>query len=203
MKRNATSLTNALKSVLQGLGQAHHGEMLSPHAKLSALAAGARDSTNLAPDRLEAAEAPPGGPSRAVARPRRVVLAAGASVGRDAVRYAVDVCDRLSADLVVMSAADGTNADAAIRRTIEALLLPGMSWTMFNCGESDLLCCVRKYVAAHADVMFVVTDAMDLAGVLGVSSRSGGRPQPARQVNVPWVVVAGGRDDEQRAADAA
>lgn len=202
MKRNATFLTNALKSVLQGLGQAHHGEMLSPHAKLSALATGTRDSTNLASGRLEAAEVAAAG-ARALARPRRVVLAAGTSVSRDAARYAVDVCDRLSADLVVISAADGTNGDAAIRRTIEALLLPGVSWTMFNCGESDLLCCVRKYVAAHAGVMFVVTDAADLTGALGVSSRSGARPQPARQVNVPWVVVAGGRDDEQRAANAA
>lgn len=201
MKRNATSLTNALKSVLQGLGQAHHGEMLSPHAKLSVLAAGTRDSTNLASGRLEAAEVAPAG-ARALARPRRVVLAAGTSVSRDAARYAVDVCDRLSADLVVMSAADGTNGDAAIRRTIEAVRLPGTSWTLIGC-ESDLLCCVRKYVAAHAGVMFVVTDAMDLTGALGVSSRSGGRPQPARQVNVPWVVVTGGHDDAQCAADAA
>lgn len=198
MKRNTTSLTRALKSVLQGLNQAHHAELLSPERKLRALASGAAGAAQAVklPEPASGGRMPPG-------RPRRVVLAASPAVSRDAVRYAVDVCDRLQADLVVMSASEGTNADASIRRAIEAARLPGTSWTLMNCNGPDLLCCVRKYVAAHVDVMFVVTDEKDLTGALGVSSSSAGRAQPARQVNVPWVVVSGGRDPMQRAADAA
>jgi hypothetical protein len=174
--------------------------MLSPADKCSALATDT-------PGAVPAAKRP--ATLRDVPRPhgktRRVLLAATPAVSRDAVRYAVDVCDRLQANLVVMSAFEGTNADASIRRVVEAVRLPGTSWTLMHCNGPDLHCCVRKYVTAHADVMFVVTDASDLTGALGLASPSAGNQRSARQVNVPWVVVSGGRDSGQRvrAVDAA
>ncbi len=180
MKRIAKTLRQSLKAALSGLEHAHEGELLGRSAKAAALAD---------PRAADRAATPPDTSVHlaVVPRARRVVLAVGDAIRPEAARYALEACDRLKADLVVMAEPGDTDTDAAIRRSIASLRPRGPGLSFIAC-HVDLLCCVRRYVAAHADVLFVV--ASDADGFAEDLSVQVGGPA-ARGANVPWVVVSG------------
>jgi hypothetical protein len=181
MKRIARTLSRSLKAALSGLERAHEGELLGRSAKAAAL--GGRQAAHRP-------ATPPDTSARlaAVPRTRRVVLAVDDAVRPEATRYALEACDRLKADLVVMAEPGDTATETAIRRSIESLRPRGLGLSFIGC-HTDLLCCVRRYVAAHADVLFVV--ASDADGFAEDLSVQVGGPA-ARGANVPWVVVSRG-----------
>lgn len=181
MKRIAKNLSRSLKAVLNGLEHAHEGELLGRSAKAAALVGHkAVDRRATAPDVSAHLTVVP--------RARRVVLAVGDAVRLEAARYALEACDRLKADLVVMAEPGDTATETAIRRSVESLRPRGPGLSFIAC-HADLLCCVRRYVAAHADVLFVV--ASDADGFAEDLSAQVGGPA-ARGANVPWVVVSRG-----------
>lgn len=181
MKRIAKTLSRSLKAALSGLEHAHEGELLGRGAKAAALAGPKAKAANRP-------ATPPDGLTRlaVVPRTRRVVLAVGDAVQPEAARYALEACDRLKTDLVVMAEPGDAATEAAIRRSVE-LLRPRAPGLSFIACHMDLLCCVRRYVAAHADVLFVV--ASDTDGFAEDLSAQVGGPA-ARGANVPWVVVS-------------
>jgi hypothetical protein len=181
MKRIARTLTQGLKAVLNGLEHAHEGELLGRGAKAAALTrpAGTGGSPLAMPS------------PAAIAPVRRVLLATLKTVRPDAVRFALEFCERMHADLVVAAPVQSREVRAAIRRGMKTVGLPAPKMTFVECG-SDLICCVHRYVAAHAEVLFVVASADD-ALIADDASRSFARQ--VRRPSVPWVVVAGGRGD--------
>lgn len=181
MKRIAKNLSRSLKAVLNGLEHAHEGELLGRGAKAAALAGHkAVDRPATLPDVSAHLTVVP--------RARRVVLAVGNAVRPEAARYALEACDRLKADLVVMAEPGDMDTETAIRRSVESLRPRGPGLSFIAC-HADLLCCVRRYVATHADVLFVV--ASDADGFAEDLSVQVGGPA-ARGANVPWVVVSRG-----------
>lgn len=115
--------------------------------------------------------------------PRRIVLAEPHSVAGPALHYALNVCERLLADLDVLTAAGPS--DAMQRALMQTAARRGLGCRVYLL-DGDFLTMVSRHIAATSGVLFVVTSASGSLAERMAESRSAGPGHP-RQLS--WVVI--------------
>ena len=174
MKRNLRNLMNQLSQAADALRFADAGEMLPLDDKTSLLGV-ARPAPRPAPPRTPA-------PSK-----RRIALVAERQFAPGALEYALNVCERLEADLEVLAGPELKGAEKAVESARKGRPL---HWHLERLGE-DFLSDVASYAWTSHGLLFVVTAAGDRLAER-VADRDGGRLGVPSQV--PWVVVTGERN---------
>lgn len=169
-------LTEQLKNALDAMAFADFGEMLSPSDKGRVLAGVPLDPALRTPPRTAPAPKPA----------RQIVLSLGETLHTAVMDYVVGVCQRMDAELVILS----SNADSAA----DLLATHGEQLAAAHiAARSHLLSgntahAVNQYLHTHPQVLFVVSGGMDdPVHQLMVAGKHGQRHAAAP---VPIVVVA-------------
>ncbi len=162
---------------MNGLASAHLGDYLSDRDKKAALGVPepVRISISLSPQAQQAHE------SR-----RRVALAIQGRVEPKALRYARNACERMDADLDVLTDLPEGGLQAAIESQRADLAQTGHRLELLSLGR-DVLTGILDYARARRGLLFVVVSAED-----AVAERLLARSTDSRHLDVPWVVVTGG-----------
>lgn len=176
-KRRPRGLLADLDQAMQGLAHAYLGDFLPDQAKRASL--GVIEPVRLAValptgDRL----APP-----PVSR-RRVALAVQGKVKSGALRYARNACERMDADLDVLTDLSDGQLQAAIAPQTQPLPA-GHRLEIVRLGR-DLLAGILDYARGRRGLLFVVVSADD-----AVAERLIAGSTDRRHLDVPWVVVTG------------
>ena len=176
MKPNMQRLWKQLTQAANALAYADAGEFMPLDEKKAVLG-------------VTPAEPPPQvtRPSPTVEPRRRVALAAEKGLGAATLRYALDVCARLDADLEVL-AGPGV---AELSQRID-LVRQGrdVNYHVLRLGK-DFLADVTRYAWNTPSLLFVVTGAGDGLAERATNPDAGRLGIPSQ---VPWVVVAEGRN---------
>ncbi|MGE5155059.1 MAG: hypothetical protein ACM3ST_13715 [Bdellovibrio bacteriovorus] len=172
-KRRPRGLLAHIDQAMQGLTHAHLGDYLPDQDKRAALGVAE-------PVRLSIV-LPAGETLRA---PRRVALAVQGQVKAGALRYARSACERMDADLDVLTDLSEGQLQAAIEPQAQPLAA-GHRLEIVRLGR-DLLTGILDYARGRRGLLFVVVSADDAVAerlIAGSSDR--------RHLEVPWVVVTG------------
>lgn len=166
-----------LERAMNGLACAHLGDYLPDEAKKAALgvAPPVRLSVSLCPAAQSAHE------SR-----RRVALAVQGRIAPKALRYARNACDRMDADLDLLTDLAEGGLGSAVAPARADLARAGHRLEIVGLGR-DILSGILDYARARRGLLFVVVSAED-----PVADRLLARATHSRHLDVPWVVVAGG-----------
>lgn len=116
---------------------------------------------------------------------RRVALVAEQSLQPAALRYAVNVCERLSAQLELLA---GPAVDAVEAAVSDACRENRIPWRVIPVG-ADCLAELARYAKTAKGLLFVVASAEDAVVASSVEQRRGGRQRFSGRV--PLVLVAG------------
>jgi hypothetical protein len=116
---------------------------------------------------------------------RRVALVAEQSLQPSALRYAVNVCERLSAQLELLAGPAVNAVEAAVSDACRESRIP---WRVIPVG-ADCLAELAHYAKGAKGLLFVVASAEDAAVAASVEQRGGRRRQFSGRV--PLVLVAG------------
>lgn len=175
MKPSLQRLWKQLTQAADALAYADAGEFMSLDEKKATLGVKPTEPTPH-----------PRRPSPVLEPRRRVALTAERALGPATLRYALDVCDRLDADLEVLA---GPGVPDLSRRIDLALQGRDVTFRVLRLGE-DFLADVTRYARNAPSLLFVITGAGDglAERVANPQGRRAGIPS-----QVPWVVVADGR----------
>jgi hypothetical protein len=166
-----------LECAMNGLASAHLGDYLPDRDKKAALgvAEPIRISVSLTPEAQSAHEAR-----------RRVALAVQGRVELKALHYARNACERMDADLDVLTDLPEGGLRADIEPQRADLAQAGHRLEVVRLGR-DILAGILDYARARRGLLFVVVSAED-----AVAERLLARSSDSRHLDVPWVVVTGG-----------
>lgn len=176
-KRRRRGLLADLDQAMQGLAYAHLGDYLPDQAKKAALGAAE-------PVRLSISLPNGDQPGTLPGAPRRVALAVQGEVRAGALRYARNACERMDADLDVLTDLSEGRIQAAIDPQAQPLPA-GHRLEIVRLGR-DLLTGILDYARGRRGLLFVVVSADD-----AVAERLIARSTDRRHLDVPWVVVTG------------
>ncbi len=176
-KRRPRGLLADLNQAMQGLAYAHLGDYLPDHAKKAALGAAE-------PVRLSIALPYEDQPGTLPAAPRRVALAVQGEVRAGALRYARNACERMDADLDLVTDLSEGGIQAAIGPQVQPLV-PGHRLEIVRLGR-DLLTGILDYARGRRGLLFLVVSADD-----AVAERLIAGSTDRRHLDVPCVVVTG------------
>jgi hypothetical protein len=163
-----------LERALNGLGHAHLGDYLPREDKLAALGV---------PQPVQMSVSLPG-PDEAAGSRRRVALAVQGRVEPKALRYARAACERMDADLDLVTDLPEDGLAAVMQTQSQGLAQGGHRLEVVRLGR-DILSGIIDYARARRGLLFVVVSAED-----GVAERVMARAREAGNLDVPWVVVA-------------
>lgn len=169
------SLSADLKRAMNGLASAHLGDYLSDPAKRASL--GIREPVRLS------VSLPRG--VRAEGSPRRVALAMQGRVEPKALRYARNACERMDADLDLLTDIAESGLKRAIEPQVRDLAQAGHRLEIVRLRR-DVLGGILEYALSRRGLLFVVISAQDL-----VAERVMSQATDERHLAVPWVVVTG------------
>jgi hypothetical protein len=166
-------LLSSLSRALDGLACADLGEYLPQREKEAILGV-----TGVRP--------PLKAPAPAPTRPaRRVALAVQGRLQGGALRYAQNACERLDADLDVLTNLADDRLHAAVASARQDLEPGGHRVEVVHLG-GDVLKGIVHYARERHGLLFVVVSAADAFTDTVVAGHGTGR-----RLDVPWVVVAG------------
>lgn len=160
-----------LARALDGLGYAHLGDYLPQWDKEAALGVAGRP-------------APTDGPLSRQRAHRRVALAVQNQLQPGALRYARNACERLDADLDILTTLSTGGLQEAIEPERRSLVDAGHQVEIIRTGR-DILRGVVHYAQARSGLLFVVVSAEE-----SFSERVMAGFSDSRHLDVPWVVVA-------------
>jgi hypothetical protein len=170
---NKRNLFADLRRALDGLAYANVGEYLPLRDKEALL--GAADPTrSAAPAAVRSAQPQ-----------RRVALAVQGQVQPGALRYARNACERLDADLDILTSLPEGGLRAVIDPERHSLAEAGRRVEIIRLGR-DILRGVVHYARSRSGLLFVVVSAEDAFAERVIAGFS-----DSRHLDVPWVVVAG------------
>jgi hypothetical protein len=173
----------AFRNAWRAAAQVQDGEFLPVWRKVEALdgvrSAGAAASP-VADPREERV-------TRADARRKRVVLAVGDRLHANVADYALDVCERMGADLEILARCDAKPIESMLRGLMPSHRSAVVRVDVIG-SQPDVLRAVRRYVATHAGVLFVVASALEGFEAAIAVDRAG---RGDCSCSVPWVMVAG------------
>lgn len=174
MKKQTGFLAQDLRRAFDALAYAHLGEMLAETTKRDLVSNDSQDPVpGFNPAGITA--------SIPMERRKRVALVVDQRVRSGALRYALSACDRLNADLEVLTNLPATEIEQALaHEDIE----PGLTCQVFRLGK-DRLAGIAKHVRCHVNTLFVVTSATDALADKLVMERPEGL-----DAHVPWLVVS-------------
>lgn len=176
-KRRPRGLLADIDRAMKGLAHAYLGDYLADEDKLRVLEV---------PQPVRMSIALPSGAELAVApsAPRRVALAVQGEVKAGALRYARNACERMDADLDVLTDLNEGQLKAAIQPQVQPLPA-GHRLEIVRLGR-DLVSGILDYARGRRGLLFVVVSADDAVAERLMAGSSG-----RRHLDVPWVVVAG------------
>jgi hypothetical protein len=176
-KRRPRGLFADLDQAMKGLAHAHLGDYLPDQEKRAVLGV---------PEPVRLSIALPAGDRLATPADsrRRVALAVQGEVKPGALRYARNACERMDADLDVLTDLSDGQIQGAIDPQTQPLAA-GHRLEIVRLGR-DLLAGILDYARRRRGLLFVVVSADDaVAERLIVGSTQ------QRHLDVPWVVVTG------------
>lgn len=112
---------------------------------------------------------------------KRVALVGDGYIRPGALRYALNACTRLGADLEVLTNLPEDKIEEAMARED---IVPGFACQIFQFG-TDLLSGITKHVRRHINTLFVVTSARNALADKFVLDYPEGL-----YIQVPWFVVS-------------
>ena len=174
MKKHKRSFAQDMRRAFNALAYAHLGEMVSETTKRDLVG-------DESPDRTERLKPVGRGASIPVVRRKRVALVVDGRIRPGALRYALNACTRLDADLEVLTNLPEAKIEEAIARED---LVPGFVCQVFQLG-TDLLSGITKHVRSHTNTIFIVTSATDALADKFVTDYPDGL-----DTHVPWLVVS-------------
>lgn len=175
MEKQKGILAQDLRRAFNALAYAHLGEMLAETTKRDVV-------SNDSQDRANGVNHPGTVSSLPIVR-KRVALVVDERVRPGALRYALSACERLNADLEILTNLPATEIEQALaHEDIE----PGLTCQLFRIGN-DRLAGIAKHVRRHVNTLFVVTSATDALADKFVMERPEGL-----DAHVPWLVVSDG-----------
>jgi nucleotide-binding universal stress UspA family protein len=140
-------LTEQLKKALSALAYAEMGEMLSAREKWQTVAP------------ASSVRMPGAGLGQAVSPRKLVVLSLGSDPSHAAVQYAVNVCQRMSADLSVLCTSARVS-ELVLASHQAALSAANITFrTVAISGKPERA--IKQYLQAHPQVMFIVAGSSD------------------------------------------
>ncbi len=118
-------------------------------------------------------------------RTRAVAVQVGDTLTRRVLDYAIETCDRLRAELVLLThGPDGFQEDAVASATHRIRAAGIHTRVVSLTGEWDQA--LTRYVRAHHEIIFVILNARDANGNALLAQR---RPRKRHNFPVPLVVV--------------
>lgn len=176
-KHRARGLLAHIDQAMTGLAHAHLGDYLSDQDKRATL--GVPEPVRLS------VVLPVGDPLATPApAPRRVALAIQGEVKPGALRYARSACERMDADLDVLTDLSDGQIEGAIDPQAQPLAA-GHHLEIVRLGR-DLVAGILDYARRRRGLLFVVVSGEDAVAERLIAGSSG-----QRHLDVPWVVVTG------------
>ncbi len=163
-----------LSRAMDGLASAHLGDYLPDFEKRALL--GVAEPTCLAFQL-------PGPLGGRRGTPRRVALAVQGCVQPGALRYAHQACERMDADLDMVTDRGDDGFRATVDPHRERLARGGHCLEIVRLGQ-DLLTGILDYASARRGLLFVIVSAEDT-----LAQRALAPVRDGRRLDVPWVVV--------------
>ena len=163
----------SLGRAIDGLAYADLGEYLPQQEKEAILG-------------VTAARLPLTPPHPTVQSCRRIALAVQGRLQAGALRYAHNACERLDADLDVLTDLPEAGLQAGIELARRSLAERGHRVGIVRLGR-DVLKGIVQYARERHGLLFVVVSADDAFADSVVTGHGG-----SRRVDVPWVVVTAG-----------
>ncbi len=178
MKSRIKNFWDEARRAAEALQYANSAEFLMQRDKEAVLRHGLVGREQQAPNRSAAAVSAP-------APQRRIALVAEQSLQPGALRYAVNVCERLSAQLELLA---GPAVDAVEAAVADACRENRIPWRVIPLG-ADCLAELAQYAKTAKGLLFIVASAEDAAVAATVEQRRVRRQGFSGRV--PLVLVAG------------